>query len=115
MVEQAKKYEAEDAIIKEKIEAKYAKRWQRIESKVEEGTLDLLNENSNLWWYSIHENGKPVAKGPLMWDELLQRSKTDKATKAKLNRNKITNKTPVFNFEHMEHWRLLEDVVKTMR
>ena len=100
---------------KEKITAKYAKKWARIEQKVEDGTLDLLNENSNLWWYSIHENGKPVAKGPIMWDELQQRSKTDKTTKGKLNRNKITNKTPVFNFGLMDHWKLLEDVIKTMK
>ena len=100
---------------KDKIIAKYTKKWERIEQKAEEGTLDLYNENSNLWWYSIHENGKPTAKGPIMWDELLQRSKTDKTTKGKLNRNKITNKTPVFNFGYMDYWKELQDVVKTMR
>merc|ERR1719242_2573645 len=100
---------------KEKIIAKYAKKSEKIEQKIEEGTLDLYNENSNLWWYSIHENGKPTAKGPIMWDELQQRSKTDKTTKGKLNRNKITSKTPVFNFGYMEHWKELQDVVKTMR
>merc|ERR1712150_284488 len=96
----------------DKITEKYTKKWERIEQKIEAGTLDLWNENSSLWWYSIHGNGKPVAKGPIMWDELQQRSQTDKSTKGKLNRNKITNKTPVFNFGLMEHWKLLEEVVK---
>merc|ERR1712154_69244 len=97
---------------KEKIITKYEKKWKEIEGSINCGKIILYENNPNFWWYSIHENGKPVAKGPILWDELIKRSKSDKQTKAKLNKNKITNQTPVFNFAYMEYWKLLSDVIK---
>eukprot|EP01084_Bolivina_argentea_P129317 228392_1 len=97
---------------KEKIIKKYDKKWTEIENNISCGKIQLYHENTNLWWYSIHEHNKPVAKGPILWDELIQRAKTDKKTKGKLNKNKITNQTPVFNFAYMDYWKVLSDVMK---
>eukprot|EP01083_Nonionella_stella_P143069 443830_1 len=94
---------------KDKLIAKYDKRWNKLANDI-----DLCTHNASLWWYSIHEHGKPVAKGPVSWDELIDRSKTDKKNKGKLNKNKVTNQTPVFNFAYMEYWKLLGDVVKNV-
>lgn len=97
---------------KEKIIAKYEKKWNKIESDIESGKIQLFHENTSLWWYSVHEHGKPVAKGPILWEELMERLKSDKKSKGPLNKNKVLSSTPVFNFAHMDHWRLLSDVIK---
>lgn len=99
---------------KEKLIRKYDEKWKEIEQEIETGKIEIYGNNVNLWWYSISEHKKPIAKGPILWNELMERSKTDKGTKGKLNKNKITNQTPVFNFAMMDEWRLLGDVIKQM-
>ena len=97
---------------KEKLIAKYERKWMEIETQIEDGDIEFYADNTSLWWYSIQEHGKPVAKGPILWDGLIERSKSDKQNKGKLNKNKITNQTPVFNFSLTDHWKLLNDVMK---
>ena len=103
---------------REKIVDEYNDKWIKIWKDIETNNIELLTNNKNSWFYSIHQNKKPCSKGPLTWKELIERVQTDKKKK-KYNNNShfinstiVTNKTPIYNFQYSDEWNTLDTVVK---